>query len=153
MSIRDHVAELIAMVQQGQFVEAIERFYADDASMQENLNLPRKGLAALVENERKVLSVIRDMRLERVESFVVEGDRAGGGPRWPSLPRHGMVSGSRSDHCAARPDCDLDLTPPITSPQKIALLPTLFRRTANVSECPQCGANNNISNTFVLGYG
>jgi len=46
---------LIAMAQQGKFLEAIQEFYAEDATMQENNQSPRVGLAALLENERRVL--------------------------------------------------------------------------------------------------
>jgi predicted ester cyclase len=76
MATLDHVKELIALAGQGKFLEAIERFYAPDASMQENLEPPRMGLAALLENERKVLAAVPDIRVERVESFVVDGDRS-----------------------------------------------------------------------------
>ena len=44
--------------------------------MQENLESPRVGLAALLENERKVLAAVPDIHVERVASFVVDGDRA-----------------------------------------------------------------------------
>jgi hypothetical protein len=76
MPTRDHVNELIALVQQGKFLEAIGRFYAEDATMQENLDPPRLGLATLLENERTFLARVPDIHLERVGSFVVDGDRA-----------------------------------------------------------------------------
>src|SRR5271168_4017010 len=75
MPTRDHVIELIALVREGKFLEAIERFYAEDASMQENLDPPRVGLAALIENERNFLARVPDIHLERF-SFLVDGDRA-----------------------------------------------------------------------------
>jgi SnoaL-like polyketide cyclase len=71
-----NVKQLIALAQQGKFLEAIERFYAEDATMQENLDPPRLGLRALLENERKVLAAVPDIHVERVASFVVDGDRA-----------------------------------------------------------------------------
>jgi ketosteroid isomerase-like protein len=76
MSTLDNVEELIALARQGKFLEAIERFYAEDATMQENLDPPRVGLTALLENERNVLAAIPDIHVERVESFLVNGDRA-----------------------------------------------------------------------------
>jgi hypothetical protein len=76
MEIRNHVEELIALAQRGKFLEAIERFYAADATMQENLDPPRHGLEALLENERKVLAARPDIRVERVTSFLIDGDRA-----------------------------------------------------------------------------
>lgn len=76
MGTLDHVKDLIAMVADGKFVEAIERFYAEDATMQENQGTVRSGLQTLVENERNVLRVVPDIRLETVGSYVVDGDRA-----------------------------------------------------------------------------
>jgi hypothetical protein len=76
MGIRENVTELIALVEQGRFLEAIERFYAEDASMQENLDPPRLGLGALLENERQVLAARPGIHIERVGSFLADGDRA-----------------------------------------------------------------------------
>src|ERR1700694_2421340 len=76
MPLRDDIGELIALAEQGKFLEAIERFYAEDATMQENLNPPRVGLAALLENERNVLAAVPDIHVEQVESFLADGDRA-----------------------------------------------------------------------------
>ena len=67
---------LIAMAQQGKFLEAIQEFYAEDATMQENNQPPRVGLAALLENERRVLASLKEIRVNRADSFVVDGDRA-----------------------------------------------------------------------------
>jgi hypothetical protein len=75
-SVREHVEELIRLVEHGQFLEAIERFYAEDATMQENSRPPRAGLAALLENERKVLVSCQEVRTKHANSFVVDGDRA-----------------------------------------------------------------------------
>ena len=76
MGILDHVKELIALAREGKFLEAIERFYAEDATMQENLDPPRLGLRALLENERKVLATVPDIHVERVGSLMVDGVRA-----------------------------------------------------------------------------
>ena len=76
MSIRPQVLELIELVKQAKFLEAIERFYAADAEMRENQDAARVGLEALLENERNVLRNVPDIRLERLESFLVDGNRA-----------------------------------------------------------------------------
>ncbi len=76
METLDNVKELIALAEQGRFLEAIERFYAEDATMQENLDSPRVGLRALVENERRVLATVPDIHVERVGWFVVDRERA-----------------------------------------------------------------------------
>ncbi len=76
MSVHENVKNLIALVEQERFLEAIEKFYADDASMQENNDPPRVGLPALLEREKQFLDSIRGMHVHRAESFLVEGNRA-----------------------------------------------------------------------------
>jgi ketosteroid isomerase-like protein len=76
MSTSENVKALIALVEQGKFLEAIEQFYAPDATMQENLGPLRVGLPVLLENERQVLARTPGIRLERVGSVVVDGDTA-----------------------------------------------------------------------------
>ena len=50
------VAAFIAMVEAGDYVEAIETFYAEDATAQENVGRILRGRTALVENERAALT-------------------------------------------------------------------------------------------------
>lgn len=76
MPSRERVRQLIEQVERGKFVAAIREFYADDARMQENLQPPRTGLAALVAGEQKTLASVRQVRTLPVEWFMVEGDRA-----------------------------------------------------------------------------
>lgn len=76
MPDRQRVAALVAMVEQGRFVDALREFYAQDAVTQENDAPPRVGLAALVERERQVLANLRSMHTLPVDWFVVEGDRS-----------------------------------------------------------------------------
>jgi hypothetical protein len=76
MSIRENVEKLIDLVQRGEFLEAIEKFYAADGSMQENTQPPRLGLPALLEGERKALARFKILHAHRAESYVVEGNRA-----------------------------------------------------------------------------
>jgi ketosteroid isomerase-like protein len=74
MPTRARLDEFIAAVVSGDHAGAIERFYTEDASMQENAAPPRVGRDLLVAHERAVLE-----RVERVTSIcvtsVVEGDR------------------------------------------------------------------------------
>jgi len=74
MPARETVEALIALVEQGKYVEAIEQFYAEDASMQENNQPPRKGRAALVTHERGVMASYRSIRTLPVETLLVDGD-------------------------------------------------------------------------------
>ena len=62
------------MVEAGQYVEAIEAFYAENASMQENLGRTVTGRAALMDNERAALP--RNAIVARKGSVaLVDGDR------------------------------------------------------------------------------
>jgi hypothetical protein len=76
MPIEQHVRQLISLVEQGRFLEAIQEFYAEDASMQENNEPPRVGLPALLEREKQFLKSIRGMHVHRADSFLVDGNRA-----------------------------------------------------------------------------
>lgn len=75
MPTRERVKDLIAMVEQGRFVEAIQRFYTKDASMQENLQPARKGMATLIAGEEKVLAAFKEVRTLPVKAYMIEGDR------------------------------------------------------------------------------
>jgi len=76
MSTRENVKKLIELVERGEFLEAIEKFYATEASMQENLQAPRVGLPALLAGERQALQRFKILHQHRAASFVVDGDRA-----------------------------------------------------------------------------
>ncbi len=76
MPSRKTVEALIALVEEGKYDLAIERFYTEDASMQENLDTPRVGRAALVEGERKVMARFREIRAKAVGPALIEGDHA-----------------------------------------------------------------------------
>ena len=71
----ERVKALIHLVEQGRYVEAIEAFYHEDASMQENLDPPRRGRAALAERERQVMAAFQ-IRTRPVTTFLVDGDVA-----------------------------------------------------------------------------
>jgi ketosteroid isomerase-like protein len=63
------------MVEAGKFVEAIEAFYAEDATMQENQQAPRGPRANLIDGERKTLAAHREARTLPGSTYVLEGDR------------------------------------------------------------------------------
>ena len=65
----------IARVEANEHAEAIEEFYAPNASMQENDLPPRVGRDVLVANERKVLARMRSVRSTCVRPVFVNGDR------------------------------------------------------------------------------
>jgi ketosteroid isomerase-like protein len=74
MPTRARLDEFIAAVVSGDHAGAIERYYTEDASMQENTAAPRVGRDGLVAHERAVLE-----RMAKVVSVCVsstlEGDR------------------------------------------------------------------------------
>ena len=65
----------IARVEENAHVEAIAEFYAEDASMRENMGAPRVGREALMANERRVLSKARSVRSRCVRPVFAHGDR------------------------------------------------------------------------------
>lgn len=65
------------MVEAQEFLEAIARFYAEDATMQENNMEPRAGLQTLLEGERRALATrLKEIHVCRADSVLVDGDRA-----------------------------------------------------------------------------
>lgn len=71
----ERVEAFVAMVEGGKFVEAIEQFYVEGASMQENLAEKRDGRDKLVAHEKGVLAHVKDMRARCVRPIFVDGDR------------------------------------------------------------------------------
>ena len=74
MPSRDRVMGLIALVEQGKFVEAIEQYYTEDASMQENGQPPRVGRDLLVETERGLMARFVEMNSAPVGPVFIEDD-------------------------------------------------------------------------------
>jgi ketosteroid isomerase-like protein len=64
----------IARVESNAHVQAIEEFYTEDASMQENMNAPRVGRDALVASERATLARVRSVQSRCVRPVLVDGD-------------------------------------------------------------------------------
>ncbi len=73
MPTRARLDEFIAMVVSGDHAGAIERYYTEDASMQENANPPRVGRDVLVAHEHAFLATLLRIDSTPVTS-VVEGD-------------------------------------------------------------------------------
>jgi ketosteroid isomerase-like protein len=75
MPSRARLDEFIAVVESGDHAGAIERYYTEDSSMQENTAPPRVGRDVLVAHERAVLAQMSHVYSKAILS-VVEGDRA-----------------------------------------------------------------------------
>lgn len=74
MPSRQTVQAFIDLVEQGHYVEAIEQFYAPEASMQENRQPPRRGRETLLAYQRAVMAACSAMRTLPVDSWLVDGD-------------------------------------------------------------------------------
>ena len=65
----------IARVESNAHVEAIEEFYTEHATMQENHEPPRRGRDALVAHEARALSMAASVESQCVRPVFVSGDR------------------------------------------------------------------------------
>ena len=66
MPSRERLNEFIAVVESGDHAGAIERYYTEDSSMQENAAPPRVGRELLVAHERDVLARMSHVYSEAV---------------------------------------------------------------------------------------
>ncbi|MBN9041939.1 MAG: polyketide cyclase [Rhizobiales bacterium 62-47] len=74
MPTRARLDEFIAVVESGDHAGAIERYYTEDASMQENAAPPRVGRDTLVAHERGILARMQHVYSKAMTS-IVEGDK------------------------------------------------------------------------------
>jgi len=74
MPAPETLQRFVALVERNAHVEAIEAFYADNASMRENQSTPRVGRDVLAANERRVLAKARSVRSTCVRPVFVSGD-------------------------------------------------------------------------------
>ena len=74
MPTPDTLERFIARVEQNAHVEAIQEFYTEDASMQENLAPPRVGRDVLVAHEAKALARAASVHSTCVRPVLVNGD-------------------------------------------------------------------------------
>jgi hypothetical protein len=75
MPRREQVLELIALVEDGRFIDAMERYYAADATMQENQQTPRRGLPQLLAHENLVLTNSKSVVTRSVDFFAIDGEQ------------------------------------------------------------------------------
>jgi len=74
MPAAETLERFIALVEANAHAEAIEQFYAPDASMQENQSEPRVGRDRLVANERRILAKASTVSSRCVRPVFVNGD-------------------------------------------------------------------------------
>lgn len=91
MPDRSTVEAFAAFVEAGDYVGAIERFYARGASMRENMNAPRTGRDALIEHERHVMAAFENITARRLSPILIEGDQVAIRWRFTFTPARGPV--------------------------------------------------------------
>lgn len=74
MPTQDVVRAFTLDVLSNDHVGAIERWYAEDASIQENQDEPRVGRDTLIAGERRILASMASVRTELLEPPIVNGD-------------------------------------------------------------------------------
>jgi hypothetical protein len=74
MPTRQTVENFVELVETGQGMAALERFYAENASMQENQSAPRIGKPALLAHESAAQASVTDLVARCARPFLVEGD-------------------------------------------------------------------------------
>lgn len=74
MPSRKRIEAFLKEVVKGSHVKAIADFYHDDATMQENLGVPRRGKEMLMAREQSVLDQLQKMHTHAVQTFLVDGD-------------------------------------------------------------------------------
>jgi hypothetical protein len=74
MPSQDTLERFIARVEQNAHADAIQAFYTEEASMQENNTAPRVGRNLLVEHERQVLARAKSVQSTCVRPVLVNGD-------------------------------------------------------------------------------
>ena len=74
MPTSETLERFIARVEQNAHVEAIQEFYTEDASMQENMAPPRKGRDTLVAHEAAALARASSIRSTCVRPALINGD-------------------------------------------------------------------------------
>ncbi|QUD89930.1 nuclear transport factor 2 family protein [Phenylobacterium montanum] len=75
MPNRGRVEAFIARVERGDYVGAIEDYYAEHATMQDNDGPVRGGREALVAHEKIVMAAMPKIATRPVERWLVDGDR------------------------------------------------------------------------------
>lgn len=75
MPTAELVDAFVALVERSRTVEAMECFYAADATMRENMGTPRVGKVALIAHEQAALASIRRLHAQCVRPVFISGDR------------------------------------------------------------------------------
>ncbi len=74
MPFLETVESFVTLVESGNTVEAMVRFYAENATMQENAAAPRIGKSALIKHEEDALASIASLKATCVRPVFMAGD-------------------------------------------------------------------------------
>jgi hypothetical protein len=74
MPSRKTVEAFASLVEAGDYVGAIEQFYAPDASTRENTRAPVVGRDTLMAKERGVMATFRKIEAARIGPSLIDGD-------------------------------------------------------------------------------
>jgi len=68
------VEQFVALVESGHTLQAMERYYADHATMQENAAPPRIGKPALIAHEVAALATVSQLQARCIRPILITGD-------------------------------------------------------------------------------
>ena len=74
MPTLETVERFVGLVEAGRTVEAMQRFYAEHATMQENAAAPRVGKRVLIQHEADALASISALKATCIRPVFVAGD-------------------------------------------------------------------------------
>ena len=72
--IAQRVADLQSYINEGKILEAMDEFYADSVTMQENSETPTVGLKENIEREKQFLSIVKDWHWTKWHAIAVNED-------------------------------------------------------------------------------
>ena len=70
------VNSFIRLIEDGRSLESMQRYYADTASVRENMAPPRLGKPALIQHEEEALASIKSLKASCVRPIFIAGDCA-----------------------------------------------------------------------------
>jgi hypothetical protein len=74
MPTHQTVERFVELVEAGKAIDALDMFYAENASMQENQAQPRIGKSALLAHETAAQAAVTGMTARCVRPILIEGD-------------------------------------------------------------------------------
>ncbi len=73
VNLEERLQQLVRSIGEGRNLEAMNEFYAENISMQENANAPTVGLAANIEREKQFLAFVKEWKGAAVKAMAVNG--------------------------------------------------------------------------------